>query len=401
MPAVVGELLAGVLLGPSVLGAALPAVQRWLFPPAADQFHLLDAVGQVGVLLLVALTGMEVQPAMIRARGRDAAFVSAFGLVVPLAAGIGVGLMCSAALYGPAADRLTFALFLGVAMGVTAIPVIGKILSDMRLLHRPAGQIIMMAGMADDVLGWLLLSVISALVTTGVRPQEVMISVGFVIAVVLIVVGARPLAGFLLRASGNRMPQGQVPAVVTMVLAAATLSQAMRLEGVFGAFLVGIVLRWSGGLDDSALAPLRVVVNSVLAPIFLATAGLRIDLAALIRPAVLGAAVVIFVVAVLSKLGSVYLGARMSRNPPWDAFVIGAGMNTRGVIGIVVASVGHQLGILGPAAYAIVALVAVLTSMMTPPLLRLGVARMDRAARENDPAADRRPAAPASPGAAA
>ncbi|HEX6472285.1 MAG TPA: cation:proton antiporter [Streptosporangiaceae bacterium] len=377
IPAVVGELSAGVLMGPSLLAHAAPAFSNWLFPHDPGQMHLLDAVGQIGVMLLVGITGMNLDLGLVRRRGATAAWVSAGGLLVPLGLGVAAGFVLPATLLAPGSPRPVFAWFVGVAMCVSAIPVIAKTLLDMRLLHRDIGQLIISAAAVDDVVGWLLLSVVSAMATTGVRAGNVGLSVAYLAGVIFFAATlARPIVGTALRLSAKSREPGVVVASVTlMVLLAAAGTQALGMEAVLGAFYGGIVIGASKWVDRTRLAPLRTFVLCVLAPIFFATAGLRMDLTALGRPVVLGAALAILAIAILGKFAGVYIGARTTRLGHWDALALGAGMNTRGVIEVIIAMVGLRLGVLSTATYTIIILVAIVTSLMAPPLLRYAVRR--------------------------
>ncbi|MFI0515750.1 cation:proton antiporter [Streptomyces sp. WSLK1-5] len=385
LPAVVGELCVGVVLGPSVLTHVAGDLSHWLLPQQPEQFHLLDAVGQVGVLLLVGVTGMELDLGLVRRRGRTALGVSLVGLVVPLALGVLAGWYVPESFLGEAVkERHVFALFLGVAMCVSAIPVITKTLADMNLLHRNVGQLTLAAGMIDDIVGWILLSAVSAMATTGVHASTVATSLMWLAVVVLLAatVGHR-LLGTALRMTGRTPGSGApVALAVAAVLLCSAATQSMGLEAVFGAFVAGIMLRRSGGIELSRLAPMRAFVMSVLAPLFFATAGLRVDLTALRRPEVLGVALIVLALAVLGKFVGAFVGARFSRLSRWEALAVGAGMNARGVIEIVVASVGLRLGVLTSESYTIVVLVAVITSMMAPPVLRLATRRIEYTAEE-------------------
>lgn len=377
IPAVVGELCAGVLLGPSVLAHAAPDLSGWLLPHAADQMHLLDAVGQLGVLLLVGVTGMSIDLSLIRRQGGTAVRVSAGGLLVPLALGVAVGFVLPATLLAGSTDRVVFASFIGVAMCVSAIPVIAKTLLDMRLLHRNVGQLIISASAVDDVIGWLLLSVVSAMATTGVRAGNVALSVAYLVGVVLFawLIG-RPVVGTVLRLSAkSKEPGVAVTAAVLLVVLAAAGTQALGMEAVLGAFYGGILIGSSPWVDRERLVPLRRFIMAVLAPIFFATAGLRMDLTALGRPVVLGAAAVVLAVAILGKFTGVYAAARVSKFDHWGALALGAGMNARGVIEVIIAMVGLRLGVLTTEMYTIIILVAIVTSLMAPPLLRYAVLR--------------------------
>ncbi|BCB74932.1 hypothetical protein Pflav_013420 [Phytohabitans flavus] len=359
-------------------------MSTWLFPPHVEQFHLLDAVGQIGVLLLVGITGIHMDMGMVRRRGVAAAGISVGGLVVPLGSGIAVGLALSGSLMPADTDPVVFALFMGVAMCVSAIPVIAKILMDMRMVHRNIGQLVLTAGMVDDAIGWVLLSIVSALATTGLHTGNVVTSVASLFAVVAVALTVgRPLARAGFRLAARSQDSGPTVAMATtMILLGAIATHALGLEAVFGAFVCGILIGSAIGPGNARLASLRTVVLSVLAPIFFATAGLRMDLTALSSPDVLVAGLLILAVAILGKFAGAYLGARISRLNHWEGLALGAGLNARGVIEVIVAMVGLRLGILSVQAYTIVVLVAIVTSLMAPPILRLTMARIEQTAEE-------------------
>jgi Kef-type K+ transport system membrane component KefB len=383
MPAIVGELCAGVLFGPSVFARVAPDLSGWLLPSDPAQFHLLDAVGQVGVLLLIGITGVHMDLGLVRRRGVTAARISIAGVAVPLGLGVGVGFLLPGSLLGDPSHRGTFALFLGVAMGVSAIPVIAKTLMELRLLHRNIGQLTLSAVMVDDIVGWLLLSIVSAMATSGVRGSDVARSVGYLALVVLAAWLARPLVRAVLHRVARVQDNGPTIAVVTiLVILGAAATQAMGLEAVFGAFVAGIMISSCGALDQARLASLRVTVLSVLAPLFFATAGLRMNLSALGDPKVLLTGLVVLAAAIIGKFVGAYGGARLSRLDHWEALALGAGMNARGVIEVIIAMVGLRLGVLTPAMYTIIVLVAIVTSLMAPPLLRLTMARVEHTAEE-------------------
>ncbi|MFC3455204.1 cation:proton antiporter [Amycolatopsis speibonae] len=378
MPAVVGELTAGALIGPSVLTHLAPGVSAWLLPHNAPQLNLLDAVGQLGVLLLVGITGMHMDLKLVRRKGKPAAWTSAGGLLVPLVLGVGLGFALPASLIPAGADRAVFALFMGVAMGVSAIPVIAKTLLEMRLLHRDIGQLIVSAAAVDDIIGWLLLSVVSALAVTGLLAGQVALSIGgLLVVLVLTSVVGRPLVNTALRLAGRSADPGPgIATAVVLLLLAAAGTHALGMEPVLGTLLCGILIGSSGHLDLARLAPLRTIVLSVLTPIYFATAGLRMDLTALREPAVLGSAVLVLLVAVVGKFTGAYLGARAGKLSHWEGLALGSGLNARGVIQVIVAIVGLRLGVLNTATYTIIVLVAIVTSLMAPPTLRHAVRRI-------------------------
>jgi Kef-type K+ transport system membrane component KefB len=383
MPAIVGELLAGVVLGPSLLGHSAPAVYHWLFPATPGQQHLLDAVGQFGVILLVGVAGAHLDVASLPRRGATALKVSLFGLLLPLTLGLTAGYFAPVSLM-PHHNRVVFAAFVGVAMCVTAIPVIAKTLADMRLLRREVGQLTLTAGMIDDAVAWFLLSVVSAMATVGLSQgpltRSVLYLLGFVVVAGLL---GRPLVRAVMRLAGRSGESGPtITAAVVLVLVGAAVTQSLHMEAVFGAFVVGILIGAPGVVDPKRLGPLRTIVLSVLAPIFLASAGLRMDLTTLRDPVVLLAALAALAIAIAGKFCCAYLGARASRLGHWEGVAVGAGMNARGVVEIVVAMVGLRLGVLNVTSYTIVALIAIITSLMAPPLLRLAMSRVSQNAEE-------------------
>jgi Kef-type K+ transport system membrane component KefB len=384
LPAVVGELLAGVVVGPSLLGHIVPDIQHWLFPAQAEQAHLLDVVGQIGVLLLVGITGAHLDLNMVRRRGATAVKISLAGLLIPLALGIGVAFLLPANMMAGSTTRPTFAVFLGVAMCVSAIPVIAKTLADMNLTHRDIGQLTLTAGMVDDAVGWFLLSVVSAMAAGGVHGWKVALSVGYLISfVVLAALVGRPLVRWAFRLARRSSDSG--PSVVTAVvaiIAGAAITQSLGLEAVFGAFVAGVLVGAPGVGEPARLASMRTIVMWVFAPIFLATAGLRMDLTALAIPSVALAAVVVLALAIIGKFAGAYIGARASRLTRREGLALGAGMNARGVVEVVVALVGLRLGVISSATYTVIVLVAIVTSVMAPPLLRRAMAGVDASAEE-------------------
>ncbi|MEJ2853404.1 MULTISPECIES: cation:proton antiporter [unclassified Saccharothrix] len=385
-PEVVGELTAGVVLGPSLLAHVWPGLSGWLFPTAGTQIHLLDAVGQFGVLMLVGFTGMHIDLPMVRRRGTTALWVSSGGLLIPLAVGVGVGFLLPVSLLSGGSETLVFALFLGVAMCVSAIPVIAKTLVELNLLHRDIGQLTISAAAVDDIVGWSLLSVVSAMATTGLRAGHVALTAGSLVAAfaVALLVG-RPVVKRALTLANRSTDAGPtVATVVVLLIASAAGTHALGLEPILGTFLCGILLSTSGLLDRRKLAPLRTMTLAVLAPIFFATAGLRMDLTLLGQWPVLLSALVVLAIAIGGKFAGAYLGARLSRLTHWEGLALGAGLNARGVIEVIVAMVGLRVGVLTTAGYTIVVLVAVVTSLMAPPMLRYAVKHIETTDEERE-----------------
>jgi Kef-type K+ transport system membrane component KefB len=379
LPAIVGELLAGVILGPSLIGTVFPGFSGWLLPHDPGQMHLLDAAGQIGVLLLVGVTGSHLDMKMLRRRRTTALKVSLSGLLIPLGLGIGLGFLLPDSLVPNGTGRGVFAMFLGVAMCVTAIPVIAKTLADLKLMHRDVGQLTLAAGVVDDAVGWFLLSVVSAMATVGVSTGQVSKSVLYLIGFVAFAfIVARPVINRLMQIADRSEQSGPTIALtVITIIGGASITQALGMEAIFGAFVAGIIVGGPKAANNAKLAPLRTVVLWVLAPLFLATAGLRMNLTSLFHTDTALAAVAILSVAIFGKFAGAYLGSRMSGLTTAEGLALGAGMNARGVVEVVIASAGLRLGVLSTATYTSIVLVAIFTSLMAPPLLRLATNRIN------------------------
>lgn len=382
LPPLIGELAAGILIGPSVLGHAAPGLSAWIVPADPNQMHLLDAVGQFAVIMLVLVAGTHLDLGLIRRQRKAVLSVGLVGLLIPLGLGVALGFGVSGALMGEGAHRGVFALLLGVAMCVSAIPVIAKTLLDLGLLHRNIGQLILSSAVISDCFGWLLLSVASALAGTDTGHVWVSLACLAALPPFIYFVG-RPLVRWILSQASRPDQPGIVittTVVLTVLFAAAT--QALGFEAIIGAFLCGTLIGSTPGLDLAKLAPLHTFTMAVLAPIFFATVGLRMDVGALTQWTVLEAGLLILLVATVGKFAGAYLGARVSRLTHWEGFALGAGLNSRGVIEVVVALVGLRLGVWNTDIYTILVLVAVITSMMAPPLLRVAARRIDQLPEE-------------------
>ncbi|WP_130839246.1 cation:proton antiporter [Corynebacterium neomassiliense] len=379
LPAVVGELTAGVVLGPSLLGAVFPDMFEMVFPSGTLHWNLLDAVGQLGVVLLVGLGTMGMDTYLLRRNAVKVCSVSSFSFAVPFVTGVGAGVGVWHLLDIDSNSGSTnvglFAVFVGTAMSVSALPVIVKTLADLGLLHRSIGQLILMCGIANDAVGWMCLSVISSLAVTGAVSGSVSTVIAATIgAVVIVLVMLRPLVGRLLDQMESGSWRGSVgTTVVLLILLGAAVAQWMDLEASFGAFLAGLAI---GPREERLMAPVQGFTGVVLAPVFLALAGLRMDLGELRDPAVLLAAAIVLAVAVISKFVGAYTGARIARLGRWEAVTLGAGLNSRGVVEVVIAMVGLQVGILTPATYTIIVLVAVVTSITAPAILKVTARRI-------------------------
>lgn len=374
-PRVIGELLAGVALGPSLAGELWPRQWGWLFPDDERQAGLLLGLAWFGVVLLLMTTGAETDLAVVRRQGR-AAVTTAFGsLLVPLGAGIALGWWLPTQFVGDDGRRWIFAVFIGIALAISSLPVAARILGDLGLLHRPMGQLVMAVAMTNDIVGWILLGLLASVAETGsVSGGEIALAVGGMAAVAALTLsaGARMLDGVMemVRArDGGPAASASIAILFTVVVGAVT--QAVGLEVVIGAFLAGIALGRSRLAAEPIMHHIEIMTSAVFAPLFFAVAGLRVDLRQLDQASVLLGALLITAVATFGKLSGSYVGARLSGMGRSDAFGVGAALNARGALEIVVATVGLTIGVLSDASYTAVVLMAIATSALAAPLLQL------------------------------
>ncbi len=373
-PAVVGELAAGVLLGPSILGEAAPDAFAWLFPADPAQSVALLAVGWLGVALLLLTTGFETDLALIGRLGRAATMVATASLVVPFVLGLALGFVLPEVFIGPQGDRLPFALFIAAALSISSLPVIAKILTELGMLRRNFAQITLAAAMVNDVVGWIVLGVIAGMASSGSADLG---RLGFTLVGLVAFLGAsltlgqRAVDRLLLnvRQSGDNL-RGALAVTIGVTLAAAVATQALHVEAVLGAFVAGIVLGRSRYLHPAVPQHIEALVGSFLAPVFFATAGLRVDLAALADAEVAMWAVAMILVGSVGKLGGAYAGARAAGLERREGLALGAGLNARGALEIVVATIGLSLGVLDESSYTVVVVLAIVTSVVAAPMLR-------------------------------
>jgi Kef-type K+ transport system membrane component KefB len=380
-PSVVGEILAGILLGPSLLSGFVPAVGAWVVPQTPLQGHLLEVVSLIGVMMLLLITGLETDLALIRKHARTATGASLGGIVVPFASGFALGWYLPADLLVDPAQRLVFALFVATALSISAIPVIAKVLMDLNLMRRDVGQTILAAGMTDDAIGWVLLSIVAGVAGgESVTAGGVGLAFGRVVAFMLFT--ATVGRWFVKRAVSFvqdevRSRDRLLTLVIVLTFTWGAITQALGLEAVLGAFFIGLVFAHLGRLPHAVLEKLETMALAVFAPVFFAVAGLKVDLQSLLEPRLLGVAGIVVFVASFGKIVGTYVGARLlGGRDHWTALAMGAGMNARGAMEIIVATIGLSLGILSQDMFSIIVLMAMVTSLMAPPALRWALARV-------------------------
>jgi Kef-type K+ transport system membrane component KefB len=383
IPLHVGELVFGIMLGPSLLGWIAPGAFDALFPATPEQRTLLDVFSWTGVVMLVLIGGLEARLGIL-SRARAAVIGSWIGgFTLPFAAGFALGMVFPDSLVPTAVGRPVFALFLATAMSISAIPVIARILMDLDLFRTRTGSVIIAAAVADDTIGWIVLSVVTGLAAGGVAlgsvTSTILLTAAF--AAVALTVGKVVVDRALSVGTRLRIPHAGTSIVFAIVLVFAAVTQAIGVHLVLGVFVAALLIGRSGRVDRRTVAGLREIGMGFFVPFFFAYTGIKVDLT-MLRGSALAFTVAAVVVACVGKIVGGGLGARLGGLPRWEALAVGFGLNARGAMELVIASIGLSVGVLNDATYAMVVLIAVFTTVMTAPLLRWCIGRADSSAMD-------------------
>jgi Kef-type K+ transport system membrane component KefB len=370
-PQVVGEMVAGLLLGPSVFGALAPDVFARVFP--TDSLGYLGALSQIGLLLFMFLIGLELDTRLLRGRKRAALIVSQSGIAIPFVLGLLLARELHARLAPPGVPLLHFSLFMGIAMSITAFPVLARILTEKRLLGTKLGVLTLASAAVDDVMAWTGLAIIIMIVrahgSTTVSPAVMVIgTITFVATMVGVI---RPLLRRWSLAWQANASQDMIALMLVMALLCAIITEALGVHALFGAFVAGAIIPANRPLIRETIRKLEDITVVFLVPLFFAFAGLRTSLALLEGGPMWLYALVIILVAIAGKLGGCTIAARLSGMPWREATALGVLMNTRGLMELVVLNIGLDIGVIGPELYAMMVVMAIVTTFLTTPLLSL------------------------------
>jgi Kef-type K+ transport system membrane component KefB/nucleotide-binding universal stress UspA family protein len=379
-PAVIGQLLAGIILGPSVFGAIWPAAQQTIFPLNSSDRQMLNAVSELGVLLLLLLTGMETDLALVKRVRRSAAITSAAGIVIPFACGYALGEMLPESVLPDPNRRLLTSLFLATALSISSVKIVAAVLREVDYLRRDLGQVILAAAILDDTIGWTILAFIGGLAAQGrivIGPVLFSVLGTVVFLVFCFTVGRRWVARIIRWTNDHFVIEMPVITVILVIMIAlALLTNFIGVHTVLGAFVAGIMIGQSPILTKHIEEQLRGLIVALFMPVFFGLAGLAIDLKVLRDPHLLGLAVLLIAIASIGKLGGCYFGGRLARLNHPEALAIGFAMNARGSTEVILASIGLTMGVLNQELFTVIVLMAVVTTLCMPPLLRWALARV-------------------------
>jgi Kef-type K+ transport system membrane component KefB len=372
-PLAVGEIFAGLLLGPSFLGALWPDGFSYLFP--AETKQSMQLLGKLGLILLLFQVGMEFDFSHLRSRTRSVSAVAVTGLIAPMLGSLAIGPWLHKT-FAPNVSFFGFQMFICIAMAITALPIMGRILLEMNLEKHPLAVLSISAGAIDDVVGWVMLAAITALATAGFAWSMLLTQIaGLVVFFLAVMYLAGPGLRWLwkkLSGPGQKDLNGAFLAILLVVLFGCCIAtNKLGVFSIFGAFLLGVALHQETSLVKAWREKFADFVLVAFVPIFFANTGLRTHIGSLDGGlAWLGCAVVV-AVAIIGKLGGCYLGARLGGQNPREAGFIAALMNTRALMGLVAITVGADLGLLPPQLFTMFVIMALITTAMAGPLLRL------------------------------
>lgn len=379
-PAVMGQLLAGVVLGPSVLGALLPSLQHRLFPPMAAQQGMLEGVAQLGVLMLLLITGMEMDFARVARAQRPALFASSCGIIVPFALGFALGEIVPHWLIPSEPRRHITALFLGTALAISSVKIVASVIRDLDFMRRNVGQIIVAAAIVDDTIGWIILSMIVGFARTGQLNTLDVARTALSTAVFLIAsftVGRR-LVYFLIRWTNDHL-RSEMPVVTTTLVvmgALALLTQGLGVQTVLGAFVAGMLIGQSPILTRHIEEQLRGMIVALFMPVFFGLAGLSADLRLISTPMMVVITLAFILIATVGKFAGAFAGGALGGLTRAESLAVGCGMNARGSTEVIVATIGLSVGALDTMLFTMIVAMAVTTTLLMPPMLRWAFSRL-------------------------
>ncbi|MFE1057053.1 cation:proton antiporter domain-containing protein [Streptomyces rochei] len=391
-PPVIGEITVGILLGPSLLGQLWPQAQQWLFPDSL--LPLVTALGTVGLLAFMFLVGLELDLNALRGHSRTAVAVSQVGIWLPLA----LGAVLALGMYGPLAPegtgKLAFVLFSGVAMSITAFPVLARVLTDRGLYGTPIGALALACAAVDDVTAWCLLAVVVAVASSTAFSGALVTAVVAVVFVAAMLFIVRPLMK-----RGAHLADRHTDAVVMVLLVsglclAAFATEHIGIHALFGAFLFGAAVPRNSRKVARCAGQIRTFVTPVLLPLYFVVGGLHTNVLLLVQSSTLWLwTAAVLLVAVAGKWGGAALAARAAGQNWNSSLAIGALMNCRGLTELIVLNIGRELGVIGTDLFTILVLMALVSTAATSPTVSRLLSDPSVSLNARHPLSDARPVA--------
>jgi len=379
-PSVMGQLIAGLLLGPSLFGLLLPDVQHALFPKNPEQKAMIDGIAQFGILLLLLLAGMETDLKLVRQTGRASLYASLMGIVIPFICGVALGEALPDSMLPDPEKRLITSLFLGTALSIASVKIVAMVVREMNFMRRVVGQVILASAIIDDSVGWIIVSIIFSLALHGsVEPfslaQSVIGTIAFMVASLTI---GRRAVFFTIRWVNDHLVSefAVVTAILCIMGIMALITHLIGVHTVLGAFVAGILVGESPILTRHIDEQLRGLITAFFAPVFFGIAGLTADLTIMADPKIALFTVGLVLVASIGKFGGAFLGAELGGLTRREGLALACGMNARGSTEVIIATVGLSMGALNQDLFTMIVAMAVITTTAMPPTLRWALNRI-------------------------
>jgi Kef-type K+ transport system membrane component KefB len=369
-PPVIGEIVAGLLLGPSFFGWIAPAFYARLFPAAS--LPALNELSQIGLVLFMFLVGLHLDLAEVYALRRVAGLASLLSIVVPFA--LGLALARPLHILAPSSPMLPFSLLIAIAMSITAFPVLARILADQKLSATKLGHVAIACAALNDVLAWSILAWVVAISRAHESIRGESSALGPFVILLAYIFGMfaviRPaLRWFMGRFAGRLTGTNELSIMLIFVFLSSSVTELAGFHALFGAFLAGVIWPRSGSKMDDVAAKIEPLATTMLIPLFFSYTGLRTNIGAL--GANLGLTALVIAVAIAGKVGGAFTGARITGFDVRNSLALGCLLNTRGLVELIVLNVGLDLGLLSPALFSMMVIMALVTTVMTTPLLKI------------------------------
>lgn len=370
-PGVIGEIVAGIVLGPSVLGYFFPDVFQALFPP--ESLTNLELLSQVGLVLFMFVIGMELDFSVLKNKINETLVISHAGILVPFFLGIVASYWIYEEYAAAQTAFLPFALFIGISMSITAFPVLARIIQERNMTKTSLGTLTIASAANDDVTAWCLLAVVIAIAKAGTFASA-LYAIGLTaLYIIIMFMVVRPFLKKVGEVYANQevINKTFVALILLILIISSTLTEIIGIHALFGAFMAGVVMPPSIGFRKVMMEKVEDIALVFFLPLFFAFTGLRTEIGLINSPALWGVCLLLITVAVAGKLGGCAVAARLVGESWKDSFTIGTLMNTRGLMELVALNIGYEMGVLPPSIFVILVIMALVTTFMTTPLLHL------------------------------
>ncbi len=385
-PPIMGQLLAGILLGPSILGTAWPSLQHAIFPASSEQKAMLRGIAQFGVLLLLLMTGMETDLKLVRQVGRAAISVALAGVALPFIAGVAFGQLLPDSLLQNPDHRFLASLFLGTALSISSVKIVAMIVREMNFMRRNIGQVIVASAVLEDTIGWIIVAITFSLASQGrldlASLARSLLGTGLFLFVSF-TLGRRAVYRLIRWANDTLRGEAAVISVIVLIMGTmALLTYLLGVQTVLGAFIAGVLIGESPILTKQIDQQLRGLISGLFMPVFFGMAGLSADLSILTRPDLIVLTAALVAIATFGKFAGAFLGAKLGGLVVREALALACAMNARGSTEVIIATIGLSMGLLSQDLFTMIVTMAVCTTLAMPPMLRGALRRLPLNAEE-------------------